>query len=176
MPEYDESSVVRSLSALSTESRIAFSAACAQRLLSGYSGRNQPRLEAALDKVWSAALRSVEEVPDWERLAAELESLVPRDDDPAYDALEDDATAAVAYAVRAVANAEPQESAWAARRAYEFADHLEGSSNSSGAEAVEEELGRQARDLEQLRTSDGAVVSSVRARALSERVSCERRT
>jgi hypothetical protein len=169
VPEYDEASLIVSLAALPAASRLAFGAACAQRLLSGYGGRNKARLRLALDVVWVAALHPTAVPPDSRHIAEEIEWLVPQDTDPGYDPLEDDTTAAVAYAVRALASGDPQEIAWAARRAYGFADYLAESSEAVGIAAVEVELGRQARDLEQLHAS-ASVISAVRARAVQERV------
>ena len=97
-------------------------------------------------------------------------SLLPEESDAwgVGHALADDALSSLAYAIRCLLKAGPQESAWAARRAYEAADHaaisvLGISPGSPSAEAVikshsfvQRELERQRRDLALLRK--GSVV------------------
>jgi len=91
-------------------------------------------------------------------------------------ALADDALSSLAYAIRCLLTPEPQEAAWAARRAYEAADqaailvlgvHL-GSPNAEAAikahSFVQRELARQQTDISLLRADS---VDEVQRRAFA---------
>jgi hypothetical protein len=88
-----------------------------------------------------------------------MELIPSEDEDPWFDeqAYADDAASAIAYTLRALDSGESQEAAWAARRAYEAADHhvmhrlgIEGESQALAHPIVQTEFSRQGRDLEEL--------------------------
>jgi hypothetical protein len=102
-------------------------------------------------------------------------SLIPGENDQPWieeQAYAEDAASAVAYALRALESGEPQEAAWAARRAYEAVDHhvmsrlgIKGESHVLGHPLVQAELSRQQRDLSELREArEPAVEVFVRLR------------
>jgi hypothetical protein len=94
------------------------------------------------------------------------------------EAYEDDAVASVAYTVRALATAEPQEVAWAGRCAYEAADFFvtrklgdEDEGAVSAHPIVQRELTRQRRDISDLSGAGHnllAAANQLRERAISE--------
>jgi hypothetical protein len=94
-----------------------------------------------------------------EDLSRCMELIPGEDEEPSVDeqAYADDAASAIAYALRTLDSGESQEAAWAARRAYEAADHhvmyrlgLEGESQVLAHPVVQTELSRQHRDIEEL--------------------------
>ena len=164
---FDEASVLRKLHGLAVASRVAFAAACAERLFPAYeafselAGRGDARaLGDMLSRVWEDLLgRKM----DPNELQADIEccmDLIPgEDEEPWLDdqPYADDAASAVAYTLRALQRADSQESAWAARRAYEAVDHhvthrlgIDDEAQVAGHPVVEAELLRQRRDLDEL--------------------------
>lgn len=129
---YDESMLVKRLSSLDRESKTAFAAACAQRLLPLFERyaqtagrRDDPdRLSAVVSAAWRAAAGLGDEA-EARRLQAAAEAMVPSDDGDDW-CLElgygQNAAAAAAYAIRTWLTDDPQEAAWAARQVYELAD------------------------------------------------------
>ena len=106
-------------------------------------------------------------------------ALIPREDDGPWfteQASAEDAGASVGYALRCRQSGQAQEAAWAARRAYEALDHYvinrgDIDTNKPGAEervlghpAVQGELARQRRDL------DEALAGDMDARDLAARL------
>src|SRR5262245_55148515 len=133
MLRHDEAALVCHLGRLGNDSRVAFAAACAERLLPAYNefcrraGRgSRDALAGILEKVWLHLLGNKMSTA---QIRAELDrsmSFIPgEDDEPWVDEqpYADDAASAVAYALRALETGEPREAAWAARRAYDAADH-----------------------------------------------------
>ena len=166
MLHYDEATLVRDLARMSIKFRVAFAASCAERLFPAYeafssrAGRGDRVLGAILEQVWQHLLgdeMSTEQI----RLAlSRCMALIPGEDDEPWlneQAYADDAASAIAYTLRALENGEPQDAAWAARRAYEAADHhviyrlgIEGEAQVLAHPIVQAEFSRQRRDLEEL--------------------------
>lgn len=171
MLRYDEPALVRDLARVRSNARVGFAATCAERLFPAYvdfcaaSGRgDRGVLAEVLERLWQHLL-GVEMTK--EEVRSELSrcmALVPGDDDgPRVNeqACAGDAVAAVAYALRALETSEPQEAAWAARRAYEAADRfvidrldvrldVGGEARVLAHPIVQAEISRQLRDLREL--------------------------
>jgi uncharacterized protein YjaG (DUF416 family) len=129
---FDEPELVRVLAQLPSQARVAFAALCAERQLPNYQ-RFSSRSESGDPGVLREALVAIwEDLQGREVGAAELGSILNRcldqlpseEDDSEEAAYADAATAAVAYTIRARLTSEPQEAAWAARRAYDAVDHF----------------------------------------------------
>lgn len=182
MLRYDEATIVRDLNRVASKSRVAFAASCAERLFPAYEdfcrrvGRgDQATLGGILARVWEHLLgdqMSSEQVREDLGRCMELipgEDEVPWVDEQAYA---DDAASAIAYALRTLDSGESQEAAWAARRAYEAADHhvmyrlgLEAESQVLAHPVVQTEFSRQRRDIEELLAApEGSAVLYVRLR------------
>jgi uncharacterized protein YjaG (DUF416 family) len=194
---FNEQSLVKELERLHPLVRAVFAAASAQRLLPAYAsfsretGRGDaPTLIAVLERLWldlqgdRLDTRQVRENIDRSM------SLIPKEDEEdsgpwvPQQAWAEDAAAAVTYALRCRLNGQPQEAAWAARRAYEALDHFvisqEGIDvNSAASEErvlshplVQAELLRQRRDLDELLVANQQDVAQIaprmRARAQAE--------
>ena len=170
MLRYDESTLIARLAALSLRARVAFAAACAERLRAYFGYPDSPPtprvLDGALEALESAIHR---ELPD-PALRAAVDACNASLD------VDDDAVAAAMYACRAQASEGVQAAAWAARRGYEARDRLVSETlgvdfNLEGAEQgvlahpiVQAELQHQADDLEILAAS-GDQAPAVLARA-----------
>jgi uncharacterized protein YjaG (DUF416 family) len=169
---FEEAQLVRMLDRLPGDLRVVFAAACAERLLpayaifSGRAGRGDfAALRHSLTLLW--------EDLDGNRLSddevqANIDAcmdLIPQEDDGPWmpeQAAAEDAGAAVAYALRCRLRSQGQEAAWAARRAYEALDHFvvnrenidtsqpDAEARVLGHFAVQAELARQHRDLDEL--------------------------
>lgn len=187
MLRHDEAALVCDLGRLGNDSRVAFAAACAERLLPAYkefcrrAGRgSRDALAGILEKVW---LHLQGDKMSTEQIRAELDrcmSFIPgEDEEPWVDEqpYADDAASAVAYALRALESGQPAEAGWAARRAYDTADHhvmyrlgVEGDSHVLAHPIVQAELARQRRDLEELLGAgqESALFVRLRDRARAE--------
>ncbi|WP_148289873.1 DUF416 family protein, partial [Ideonella sp. B508-1] len=131
MHSFDENALVGELGALSSQARIAFAAAAATRQLSNYerlaresdADRKQRPREIAV-QLWTDLQTAVVDRAVWSARLDEVMSLLPEESDNWMigHALADDALSSLAYAIRCLLTPEPQEAAWAARRAYEAAD------------------------------------------------------
>lgn len=171
MLRFDENALVGELSALSRSARIAFSAAAATRQLGSYERfdhdvRSQKRPRELVVELWAAIQSSTVDHAAWSAKLEEVMALLPEDGDnlALEDALAEDALSSLAYAIRCLLNPEPQEAAWAARRAYEAADQaairllgVQPGLPSAEAEVlshaiVQREISRQQRDLSLLRS------------------------
>lgn len=172
MHSFDENALVGELGALSSQARIAFAAAAATRQLSNYerlaresdSGSEQRPREIAA-QLWTDLQTAEIDRAVWSARLDEVMSLLPEESDDWVigHALADDALSSLAYAIRCLLTPEPQEAAWAARRAYEAADQaairaLGVQPGLSNTEAVikshgfvQRELARQRNDLSLLR-------------------------
>lgn len=172
MHSFDENALVGELGALSSQAQIAFAAAAATRQLSNYerlaresdSGSEQRPREIAA-QLWTDLQTAEIDRAVWSARLDEVMSLLPEESDDWVigHALADDALSSLAYAIRCLLTPEPQEAAWAARRAYEAADQaairaLGVQPGLSNTEAVikshgfvQRELARQRNDLSLLR-------------------------
>jgi hypothetical protein len=164
---YDEAVLVRDLARLARHARVAFAASRAQRLFPAYedfcrrAGRGDPEaLAGILERVW---LHLLGDPMSGDEIRAALDGclrLIPgEEDEPWIDeqAYADDAASAIAYTLGALDTGEAQEAAWAARRAYEAADHyvvhrlgVASESQVLAHPIVQGELSRQRRDLVEL--------------------------
>lgn len=172
MHSFDESALVVELDGLSSQARIAFAAAAATRLLSSHErlaresdagGEQRPREIAA--QLWTDLQTVAVDRAAWSSRLDEVMNLLPEESDDwvVGHALVDDALSSLAYAIRCLLTPEPQEAAWAARRAYEAADQAAirvlgvqpGLPNTEAAikshNFVQRELSRQRNDLSLLR-------------------------
>ncbi|XXY44276.1 DUF416 family protein [Sorangium sp. So ce269] len=170
--KFDEAQLIKDIERLAPRHRVAFAAACAERLRPAYltfsarTGRGNPRqYEAILDLLWSDLDK--QRMTDAE-VSAHMEicmALIPQEDDGPWineQASAEDAGAALAYALQCRQSGQSQEAAWAARCAYEALDHYvitdEGlDMNIPGTETrvlshplVQAEFDRQRRDIREL--------------------------
>ncbi|WP_421735608.1 hypothetical protein [Cellulomonas sp.] len=132
MPRYDESGLLSRLAGLPATSRVTFSAACAQRLVSlceGLAGAWDERVPGAfltaVQAVWQVAARQLtpDDVSGIEDL---VDPHVPHDDDEAwveFSAYLQAAGIALIHALRSAATGEPQRSVFVARHLYETANY-----------------------------------------------------
>ncbi len=188
---YDEAGLVGALGRVSAQLRAAFAAACAERLLPAYvafsarTGRGDPAaLAEILERIWKDVLGDKRDVKEVRAELARCMALIPGGNDERWvdeQAYADDAASAVAYTLRTLESGEPQEAAWAARRAYEALDHhvmhrlgIEGEDQILRHPLVQAELSRQRRDLDALlgvaRDTDRStqVIAELRGRAKAE--------
>lgn len=165
MLTFDETSLVEELATVPGSARMAFAAAAATRQLAGYERIARDRqLRMLVVELWSAIQQPAVDAAAWSAKLEEVIALLPGENDD-WDtgrALADDALSSLAYAIRCLLKPEPQEAAWAARRAYEAADQaairLSGlqpgiPSNETSIlahEVVQRELSRQRSDLQLL--------------------------
>jgi uncharacterized protein YjaG (DUF416 family) len=165
---FDEDDLVRRLDGLAPRLRVAFAAACAERLFPAYelyanvTGRGEAAfLRDALDAVWEHLHRTPGAAPDASLLTRRAMQSLHDDEtsEPFVPELPaaDSAATAIVYALRALDEGSSQEAAWAARHAYEAADYfvthvvgLEDEDAIDAHPAVQAELERQNRDLEEL--------------------------
>jgi len=187
MLRFDEADLVRALARVTVKSRVAFAAACAERLFPAYedfckrTGRGDRKaLAGILKRIWEHMLGDEMKAEQIDAGLSLSMALIPREDEPWVDeqAYADDAASAMAYTLRALKNGEPQEAAWAARRAYEATDHhvthrlrIEGELSVLTHPIVQAELARQRRDLDELRwggPETDELFTRVRDRAKSE--------
>ena len=133
--QFDEPKLVAKLQDMPSIRRTLFAAMVATRLAPSYriyaATAGDSALEtfnSSLEYLWACArgerdfVRFAGETS--ERIAETL-ALIPDEDDlNFFSAQADDAAGALAYALRSLNDPNPQEAAWAARRAYESADNL----------------------------------------------------
>jgi uncharacterized protein YjaG (DUF416 family) len=185
---FDEAVLLRDLARVGKKSLVAFAASCSERLLPAYddfckrAGRGSPgTLARILEGVWQHLLgNSMSGAQIREMLNRSMELIPGENNEPWVDeqAYADDAASATAYTLRALDSGEPQEAAWAARRAYEAADHyvihrlrIEEESDVLAHAIVQAELSRQRRDLEELlgvRPESAELIAGLRARAKAD--------
>jgi uncharacterized protein YjaG (DUF416 family) len=190
---YDEDLNVRLLYDLSLRSRIAFALLCATRLLPVYrryhgrGKRGKPgAVEGFAEQLWRDLSACEMSNHDIELAVAQCEELIPteengRDEDTQYA---NDAVSALAYAVRTRLTGEPQEAAWAGRRAFESVYSYVGAllENRSGIyddhaimshQAIQAELARQRRDLLELAALEQSGTLDTRLESLRHRAERE---
>jgi hypothetical protein len=126
---YDEQALLDRLTRLDRNSKTAFAAACAQRLLPLFEryarSTGEPELGARLGVVVSAAWGAASGLDTEIRsLQSEAEAIVPSDEDgwSVEMGYGQHAAASAAYAIRTWLTDDPQEAAWGARQVYEVAD------------------------------------------------------
>ena len=189
MKRFDETALLQRLERLPRALRVAFAAACAQRMLPAYNafsavnGQGSPdEVDLAMGRVWSGLFDPG--VPEVERDIARVMELIPREDADEWlpeQPYAEDATAALVYALRTAKSGEAQEAAWAARRVYEALDHhvmnrlgIEGEEEVLDHPLIQAEFVRQDRDLAMLERAAGTdasargAVSELRTRSLHE--------
>jgi uncharacterized protein YjaG (DUF416 family) len=169
---YDEAANVRRLAQLPAPLRVAFALLSGMRILPRYrcfhaaTGRGDPAsLEAIAERLWGDVLGDRMSNDEIKSTADSCLALVPSEEDGWDEATQpfaEDAAAAVAYAVRSRLTGEPQEGAWAARRAYETVERYVVATTGLSLDdpedeltvlshpLVQAELARQQRDLEDL--------------------------
>lgn len=182
---YDEAELIAKLERLPVSFRVIFATACAERLMPAYrlfhtqSGEGDPvAMSRALEDLWSSPVLPKVHEEVYEQQLEEVMGLIPRDDEmkgswTRQATYAQDSGISLAYALRTRLTGEPQEAAWAARVAYEALDYFiinrEGiETNKPGGEQkvishpiVQTELGRQQRDLNELRDSSGQDVQEI---------------
>ncbi len=171
MQKYDEAELIKTLATLPVRRQTAFALAAATRQLNSFERlgerqnwtyKNRAR-EVALD-LWRGLTNSVTPKQDLEATLELVMSWIPDEEAEGEEftidhVFVDHAVSTLAYAIRSLMEGEPQEAAWAARRAYEAADQaairLTGVAvDAPGAEdlflrhpIVQRELTRQREDL-----------------------------
>lgn len=191
---FDEVRLARLLDALDLRSRVAFAAACAERLSPAFRTYAQlvrqqrpEALASVLEQLWG----DVEGLHQFTRVGLDVRlettmSLIPREDEPQWNQGRppaENAASAVAYALRCRQSGRAQEAVWAARQVYEAIDQVLLSSYAQtispaiegwviGNAVMQAELGRQQRDLVELGSVDAsrrfALVATLRERARRE--------
>lgn len=169
---YDEARCREVLERLNAPFRVAFALLCASRLLPAYklfqdrTGRGRwALLDALREELWHHVLESQMSRQELQDAIDQCLAVVPTEEDGWDEDTQpyaEDAAAALAYAFRAALTGDPQEAVWASRRAYEAVDHYAGRSLDEpqdrpydedariGHPAVQMELARQSRDLDDL--------------------------
>lgn len=131
MYSFDENALVKELTVLSARARVAFAAASATRQIRNYERfacglglKTEHRPSEIATQLWSALSTMTVDRATWSVALEEVMSLLPEEDEDwvIWHALADDALSSLAYSIRCLLKPDAQESAWAARRAYEAAD------------------------------------------------------
>ena len=191
--DFNEADMVRKLGSIKTRLRTAFAAACAERLAPAYdkffkvSGRGDARKLGQLrERLWGNIEGRILNAPISEEEVDACMDLIPSQDDAPWvpeQAYAEDAAAALAYALRCWRTDDPQEAAWAARRAFEAVDQFVirrerinlNDPNQAGRVAshqiVQAELARQKRDLDELTqvSAEGMLDLIIRIRDRAQR-------
>jgi uncharacterized protein YjaG (DUF416 family) len=194
---FNEEALTTELDRIALPLRVVFAATIAERLMPAYvsfsrkTGKGSPNvLMDILERLWRDVQGSKMNPEELQKDIDLSMQLIPREDDipwiPDRAWAEDAAAAAVTYALRSRQNGKSQESAWAARRAYEALDHFVISHedidlSAVGAEEralsnplVQNELIRQQRDLRELDAEDlqdiAILAETIRQRAKAESV------
>ncbi|MBC5764486.1 DUF416 family protein [Ramlibacter albus] len=189
MHQFDAARLVLTLGGYEPRARLYFALAAATRQLFNFEtftrrtdGQIDRRLRVVANRAWAFLIQGRDS--PWGTQLDEAMSCLPDEgvELPVLRALAEDAASSVAYAVRTLTTAEPQEAAWAARCAYEAADQaaiieLGITVGSKDAEArilahrwVQRELARQEHDLRNLthEQSSPQLYSKVLDQALTE--------
>jgi len=177
--KFDAATLKGSLSRISQTSASAFAAAVVTRHVANYESfcrvaGPMPVVEyrKIVSRLWDAIGSQSFERSSWQPTHDHIMSCFPPETEEAwlYNALADDALASLAYAIRHVMSADPQEAVWSAQRAYDAVDQVTVAKlgiSPGPAEAelailsdpiVQRELGRQTRDLQllgELNSPDG---------------------
>ncbi len=149
--------------------RVAFAAACAQRLANVYQtflGQDDraDKCNDAIEYAWAHILTDSDEAIT-EQLITGVMALIPDQDAPGWTPLTayaEDALSSLAYCLQCLKTSDPQFAVWAARRVYEALDffvttrdHISPDNTADerrilGDSFVQAELARQTRDLSDL--------------------------
>jgi len=194
MLKFDERALAAELGGVARWGRVAFAAACAERLIPAYrrfserTGRgNAQKIASILDRLWDDLAGMPMTEADLKAKADACMALVPQEDGGPWveeQAAAEDGAAAVAYTLRCRQSGEAIEAAWAGRRTYEALDHFvinreNIDTNQPGGEwqvlghpLVQAELRRQRRDLDELMGMVGKSLPDL-ARRLHERAKSE---
>jgi uncharacterized protein YjaG (DUF416 family) len=194
---FDEELLKKELNRIAVPLRVVFAAAVAERLLPAYvtfsrkTGRGNPHLlTEILERLW----RDIDGVKmDPEELQRNIDlsmELIPQDDEKPWipdQAWAEDAAVAVVYALCTRQNGKSQDSAWAARRAWDALDDFvtqeeDIDDSTAGTEErilsnplIQAEFMRQQRDLRELvalgKQDKSALAQKIRQRAKVESVS-----
>jgi len=191
---YDEQRLFGELNRLPAHLRVAFAAACAERLFPAYEhyweqsrNKSEHDLTSLLERLWLDLRSNALEDSEIDEAIEKCMSVVERLNDGDWiegQAAADGAASALCYALRCRKTGETQEAAWAARRLYEVLDdfvingeHID--TNQPGAESrvlahplIQAELARQRLDLEELLGADEASIPGTVIR-LQERAKAE---
>lgn len=190
MLRFEEAELREQLSNLTADARTTFAAACATRQQGSLNEHEFADIAGLLHDLWAHLGGDRRPDPELLRLAEAAESRVP-DSEHADDwapsmALAENAIAALAYALSCAATGDAQAAAWSARQAIELLDFeisqrfTVEAYNPSSEEAItshpamQTELARQIRDLDELRISGSpsqATVRALRERAYDEAAS-----
>lgn len=172
MLRFEKAKLSGRLASLSHRGRVAFAAACAERLAPAYRlfekepNEHVRKLEQAVEHLWSDSKSKT----SMDELEAEIEGImeiIPQEDDFAGVWTQEATSAqnagmAVVYALRTMLTNDVEEAAWAAQVAYEALDNFvvnkedidmttpEGEMRALSHELVQAELARQQMDLEDL--------------------------
>jgi hypothetical protein len=187
MHGFDEAILVAELATIPAGRQLAFAAAAAIRQLESYEWYARRLCPDAIARPREIAMMLWDESPgerhDWAECLAEVLGLMPEESDEwtVFHSLAEDALASLAYAIRALLTADPQEAAWAARRGYEAVDQAAirlmgihpGPQEAEQAilkhALVQQELGRQRRDLLLIATDPRLdALTALRDQALTE--------
>lgn len=169
---FNEVELMRKIEQLPTRLRVAFAAACTERMTVAYgrfSNLNNRgdalAFNTILSRLWSDLVGDTMSDAEVDEHIESCMKLIPREDcgprvfeQPAAE----DAASALVYTLRCRRDGKAQEAAWAARRVYEALDYFvinneKIDANAAGAEArvladplVQAELARQERDIDEL--------------------------
>lgn len=183
MYSFDEVFLIGELTKLSSQERVAFAVAAATRQMQCYN-RFCAKFESIQNvdpreivaQIWCDIRRKGIDRAFWMARLDDVMNLLPSEEGgwTLYHSLAEDALSSLAYSIRCLLNADPQEAAWSARRAYEACDQaaiqLIGI-NPGSREAeliilshafVQRELARQREDLDLLRMN---LIDEVQRRA-----------
>lgn len=171
---FDEAGLIAQLAKLPNELRVAFAALCAERQLPSYAwfcanlGSGSPLLlRETLDSIWVDLRGTTRGDNGFDSTLRQCVALISDEEVCSEEnaAYAEDAVASVAYTIRARLTGDPQEAAWAARRAYEAVDRFVVSQLSSAIverdlegrvashPLVQAELQRQQADLQDLQAA-----------------------
>ena len=181
MLEFDERQLKINLASVPKLARVAFAAACAERLAPAYkrfaeiSGRGAPELlSSILARLWADLQGVPMAVAESNANIRHCLALVPTEEDGSWideQAAAEDHVSALLYALTCLQGGEPQEAAWSARNVFEalnsFVEYRDGRGETQQAELV-----RQKRDLDELMACKEADLSELTAR-LRERAQKE---
>lgn len=191
---YDEERLIQELNRLPVQLRVAFAAACVERVFPAYEhylqqsgSKYEHDLRSLLQRLWLDLSGNSMKDFEIEEAIDNCMSVVERLNDSdwiEWQAAADGAATALCYALRCRKTGEPQEAAWAAQHLYEVLDdfvinreHID--TNQPGAERrvlahplIQAELARQRRTFEELLEADEANISRTVVR-LQERAKAE---
>jgi uncharacterized protein YjaG (DUF416 family) len=186
MLEFDERQLKIDLASVPKEARVAFAAACAERLAPAYkrfaeiSGRGAPDLlSSILARLWADLQGVPMTVAESNANIRHCMALVPTEEDGPWideQAAAEDHVSALLYALTCLQGGDPQEAAWSAQHVYDALDSYiqcrDGRGDTQALDPkrvladplVQAELNRQRRDLDELMACKAADLSELTAR------------